>query len=121
MKIRIIELLEMIANGQKPPKKILIRFKDIEERIVGEETFEYAEKFKDYFDEHNDRLFEDYDWIEILNEEVEILETTITYNANEKIKKIDLKELNENMSLGVKNDIYLAIKINEIIEAYNER
>ena len=128
--MKIIDILNMIARGETPPKKILIRFKDINERIINEETFEYSEKFKDYFDEHDDRLFEDYDWIEILNEPVEILETTITYTPNElkwggKIKKIarcdehDMTDYGEIYKPRFNEEI-LRRKINEIIDKVNE-
>ena len=107
--MKIIDLLNKIANGDEPPKKIYYK----------NEIFEYDEKEKDYVHiDFTEYLFDVYLITEILNDEVEILETTITYKPD-KIEKLDLEEINKNISLGVKNDIYLAIKINEIIDKVN--
>ena len=72
MKTTIIDLLNKIANGEEPPKKIYYL----------EETFTYDEKSKDYYDSENYGLFDSYVIPDILNDEVIILETTITYKQD---------------------------------------
>lgn len=107
--MKIIDILNKIANGINIP--IEINYKDI--------TYRYDCDTKDYYSGLNDEyLLDSYSIPTILNDEVEILETT-TYKQDN-IKKIDLEEINKNISFGVKNDIYLAIKINEIIDRLNK-
>ena len=67
MKISIYDLLGMIKDG-KAPYKILFK---------GDE-YTYEKYTKDYYNEIHDYLFDSYDILTILNDEVEILETTIT-------------------------------------------
>ena len=70
MKTDIYTLLGMIKDG-KAPYKIMYKSK----------LWEYDNQSKDYFTNHYDGtewLFDEYVITEILNEEVEILETTIT-------------------------------------------
>lgn len=104
MKTTIYELIGMIKDN-KAPKRIL--WKDEVFVNVG----------KDYADNDNDYLFIDYEWQDMLNDEVEILETTITYKPD-KIEKIE-------ESVGVNTyDLGLDIcniknKINEIIDKVN--
>ena len=101
MKTTIYELLGMIKDG-KPPKKIK----------YADEVLEYDGYTIDYVDSDGDGLFNEYAWITELNDEVEILETTITYKPD-KIEKIDLQK-------GIKTELYeLASKINEIIDRIN--
>ena len=69
-KTTIYELLGLIKDGKAPKR---VQWKD--------ETFTYICESKDYKDEVNDNLFVDYEWQDMLNDEVEILE--------EKIEKID--------------------------------
>ena len=123
MKIRIIELLEMIANGQKPPKKIMYDNK----------LWEYDVQDKDYWTNHYDGtewLFDECVITAILNDEVEILETTITYKQdNIQHKKIEpLKYEVVTMfaeDKPIKEEIYIDNKdllktISEIIDKVNE-
>lgn len=132
MKISIYDLLGMIKDG-KAPKKIL--WKD--------NVFGLSEDNKNYIDGDSYWLFIDYDWIEILNEPVEILETTITYkqDANylkpqeatpyepyippKKIEKLDYKL--RNLENPTYNENWLmccieanANKINVIIDYINK-
>ena len=68
-KVKIIDLLNKIANGEEAPKKI--KYKDIE--------YEYNEK--SYIDGFDDDLFVNVYCNEIdLNEEVEIIEEDIKEN-----------------------------------------
>ena len=75
-KIRIIDLLNKIANGETPPKRFL--WKD--------EVFTYSEEKIDYVDGEGDWLFLDYTWQEMLNDEVEIIED------NKKIAELPIIE-----------------------------
>lgn len=79
--MKIIDLLNKISNGEEPPKKII------------HNNFIYTYTDNGYYDEiADDYLFDAYYVNDILNDEVEILETTI------KIEKIDENKMQE---LGV--------------------
>lgn len=80
MKIDIYTLLGMIKDN-KPPKKIVY------ENCI----YEYVDREEDYWDKNNIGLFDEYVISNILNDEVEILETTITYKQNENIKEKIIK------------------------------
>lgn len=69
MKTDIYTLLGMIKDG-KPPKKIIFK----------EDIYEYrcSDCIDYYCDKDSGWLFDDYDITDILNDEVTILETTIT-------------------------------------------
>lgn len=122
MKTTIYELLGMIKEG-KAPKKILFN----------DEEWEWY-KF-DYKNKNSWDLFDEYVITDILNNEVIILETTITYNANqlcgggsEKIEKlhtinniIGATDLAALRSMQWENNQKFFRKINEIIEALDER
>ena len=80
MKTKIIDILNKIANGETPPKKI----------VYDGFVYIYDESQKDY--KHiglNDWLLDDYVITDILNDEVIILETTITYKPD-KIEKLEI-------------------------------
>lgn len=125
MKIKVIDLLNKIANGEEPPKKIYYL----------EETFTYDEQSKDYYDSETYGLFDSYEIPPMLNDEVEILEITITMNNQdkkiEKLKDILIHIKESETILGgeyyiIHSDFIIALeeeidKINELIEAYNER
>lgn len=102
MKITIYELLGMIKDDI-PVKRILFK----------NQVYEYDEDGKDYYNEEYGWVFDEYDLISILNEPIEILETTITYKPDKKIEMLDIERYN-----GV---LELVDKINEIIEVLNER
>ena len=73
MKIKVIDILNKIANGEEVPKKIYYL----------EETFTYDEQSKDYYDNETYGLFDRYEIPSMLNDEVEILETNLnTKNMN---------------------------------------
>ena len=116
MKTIIYELLGMIKDDI-PVKRVLFR-----NRI-----YEYDEDGKDYFNEEYGWLLDGYSTLSILNEPVEILETTITYKPD-KIEKIDITD----KSICVKGTRFfrdkdieifqkLSMVINEVIEVINER
>ena len=107
MKTTIIELLNKIANGEELPKKIK----------YADEVLEYDGYKIDYVDSDGDGLFNEYAWITELNDEVEILETTITYKQdsieNSKQDKIEkLKIITKKTECGY-NHYYL---VNDKIE-----
>lgn len=66
MKTTIYELLGMIKDNKAPKK---IKYAD--------EVLEYDGYKIDYVDSDGDGLFNEYAWITELNDEVEILETTL--------------------------------------------
>lgn len=98
--MKIIDLLNKIANGERIPKKIKYK----------EEILEYDGCDNYYIDEDLDRLFYEYDWINSLNDEIEIIE------EDKKIKKIPM--VNEFESNIVSHN-QVRIKINEIIDYIN--
>ncbi len=105
MKTTIIDILKDISEGKTPPKKILFKGS----------IFEYANLQQDYYSQDaKEWLFDEYVLLDILNDEVEILETTITYKQeSNKIEKLDI-------SNGI-SVVHCAYKINEIIEVLNAR
>ncbi len=127
MKTTIYELLGMIKDNKAP--KTLVFKKDFYEYVSGTRDY-YCETTEEY-------LFDSYDILTILNDEVEILETTITYNQDsiennkqDKIEKLEIvQEKNCNNNWKWKLNGYnistpqkiMGDKINEIIEAINER
>lgn len=116
MKTTIYDLLGMIKNDIFV-KRILFR----------NQVYEYDEDGKDYYNEEYGWIFDGYSTLSILNEPIEILETTITYkqeNRQDKIKKINIIEdlaepTNENNIRF--NFVEITDKINEIIEVLNAR
>lgn len=115
MKTTIIDILNKIANGEEPPKKIAFK----------EYVYNYNEDVKDYYNEIEDYLFDTYVISDILNDEVIILETEITYKQDDKIKKLEEKTSEIRFAiqhLGIETVLSTySSKINEIIEAINER
>lgn len=106
MKTTIYELLGMIKDN-KAPRSIYYE----------ENMYMYDEKIQEYWCNEIDTgtkwLFDEYDLVSILNDEVEILETTITYKQFKRIEKL---EKVEDFKFA-----RLIDKINEIIEVLNER
>ena len=112
--MKIIDLLNKIANGEEVPKKI--KYKD-SDNVVYE--FEYDDN-NDYWSKIlGGHLFVSYEIAQILNDEVEILKD------NKKIEKINynfgLKFINCNINKeardGIDDEInFLHTKINELID-----
>lgn len=106
--IKIIDLLNKIANGEEVPEKIKAFNKTF--------TYLYQSGDMTYFDDDNgDYLFSDnYDWENNLNMEVEIIEEDkkieISKITKEEFERLDKRTL---LELIVKNQ-------NEIIEKLNE-
>lgn len=102
MKIKVIDLLNMISKGEEMPKKLRYNFK----------TYFYDSEAQDYCDWDNtyglfsDYLENNYGLNNCLNDEVEILEEE--NKIPEKLK----------LDLFIKNDVsyYVCNKINEIID-----
>lgn len=105
--MKIIDILVKIANGEEPPKKIM----------YDDYIYYFDNKCENYVrdDDIGTSINWDYVAINCLNEEVEILETTITYKPD-KIKKFNAFEI----EVGIPQEDILN-KINEIIEVLNER
>ena len=115
MKTTIYELLGMIKDNKAPN---VIKY---QENILA-----YDRQSQDYYCEEYGNLFEylinERRTGEFLNEPVEILETTITYKQDNKIRKLD-----ENSNIFNKgfidkfteNELILINKINEIIDRVN--
>ena len=98
--MKIIDILNKIARGEEPPKKIIFK----------SEEYEYVKK--DYYNFDEGWLFDEYVITEILNDEVEILQITI--HNEKKIEKLDVK------GTFTKNQKKIANKINEIIDHIQE-
>lgn len=141
--MKIIDILNKIANNEQPPKKIV--FKD--------EVYEYDETDGDYRNNNYEALFDYHEITDILNDEVQILETTITYNQDnfyqyqpytgeveikcnspknilesDKIEKIPIKDMKiqatstNNYCYSISQPMKIIInKINEIIDHINCR
>lgn len=107
--MKIIDLLNKIANGEEVPKKI--RITDIEDRITIHYNFFYDEDGQEYKDDElfplGARLILD----RVLNKKVEILDKI---EDNKKIEKIKDKYCSQI------SKVELAQKINEIIDKLNE-
>ena len=110
--MKVIDLLNKIANGEEVPKKIKYR------KCI----FEYEEKFKDYFTK-NGIITTTYDSNGIfrnifalyntsLNDEIEIIE------EDKKIEKLEYIENGE--FVEVPSNVILMNKINEIIDYLEE-
>ena len=120
MKTTIYDLLGMIKDNNIPQRII---FKD--------QIYEYVESAEDYYNEEHGYIFDVYVLKSILNDEVEILETTITYKPD-KIEKLEIitkkTECGHNHQYLVngkieyrlrKIDKIILDKINEIIDRLN--
>lgn len=105
-KIKMIELLNMIANGEKVPKIIKYNY----------DTFQYSSKWEQYIKEGYDeipllRIISDYNYSG-LNDEVEILE--------DNTKEIDEIPEERIENCTDRNYAYLATKYNELVKAVKE-
>ena len=113
MKTTIYELLGMIKDN-KAPKTILFRGLQ----------YEFDDVMNDYVSNNNNWLFDEYVITDILKDEVTILETTITYNQDNKQNKIEKLEFirsieNGEEILSVPSKNMVINKINEIIDKLN--
>jgi hypothetical protein len=104
--MKVIDLLNKIANGEEVPKKIRISFYD--EGTPEIYNFTYNKNIKQYEDEDDFTLSSALNITLILNEEVEVIE------EDKKIKKLP-PSFYENACL-TKQDVDVANKINEIID-----
>lgn len=109
--MKIIDLLISIANDGNIPKKIM--FKD--------EVYTYDADIKDYVTDYDDYLFDSYCINEILNDEVQVLEITVTINNNEhtKIEKIDRRSYVLNSVNKILTE-EMIVKINALIDRVND-
>lgn len=105
MKTTIIEVLNKIANDEEV---IVIYYRD--------RYFKYDNSVQDFYcEQYDEYLFDEYVLVSILNDEVEILETTITYKQDDKIERINYDiDTTYEWSFGEVYD-----KINEIIDRLN--
>ena len=106
--MKIIDLLNKIANGEKIPKKI--RITDIDDRITKHYNFFYDEDDQEYKDDElfplGARLILD----RVLNEKVEIIE------EDKKIEKLILDDLIDTDEAIYDNFHNIELKINELID-----
>ncbi len=106
MKIKIIDLLNKIANDEEVPKKIMF----------DAWLYIYDEEEKTYYDEEDRTLWQSYNF-KILTDEVEIIEEP------KKIDKITVREKTLGFPSGewtARNmDKAFAIKIDELIDEIN--
>lgn len=113
MKIKIIDLLNKISNGEKIPKKIK----------YGKDTYIHIDNYCYYCEDTNlilsDRIFAEYSK---LNDEIEIIE------EDKKIEKLDIKQeknIKNNWKWKLNNycistpQKIMADKINELIDEIN--
>ena len=103
MKIRIIELLNKIANGEEVPKKIKREYGLVYTLNFGHET-------PTYYDDNDRTLWDGYNF-NILNEEVEILE-----DNTEEIE--ELKPVEDGLAYRYEWS-EVPKKINELVKAVN--
>lgn len=123
--MKVIDLLNKIANGEEVPKKI--RITDIDDRITRHYNFFYDEDDQEYKDDElfplGARLILD----RVLNEKVEILDKIeeekkipkkLPYYSMEKIQKAKNKDewLEERIKLLEKRVSDLHIKMNDLLD-----
>ena len=107
MKIKIIDLLNKIANNEEVPEKIMF----------DEWLYIYNEREKTYYDEEDRTLWQSYNF-KILTDEVEIIEET---KKIEKIARCDSIKMTHYGELykPTENEEILRIKINDLIDKIN--
>lgn len=109
--MKIIDLLNAIANGKDVPKKIKYRDK----------IWKYNSKFQDYMNENDVYLFVNIFEIEIeraLNHEVEIIEEDkkIEYEQIEELTCNEYDFEKKTINLLIKNQMKLIDEINKLKE-----
>ena len=109
MKIKIIDLLNKIANGEEVPKKIKYE----------KDTYIHIDNYCYYCEDTNlilsDRIFAEYSK---LNDEVEILEETKKIEKIARCDSIKMTHFGE-LYKPTENEEILRIKINELIDEIN--
>ena len=116
MKIKIIDLLNKIANNEEVPKKIMY------------DTCLYTcDKItRTYYDEENNTLWESYNF-RILTDEVEIIEESKKIEKLEPVRGSDLSDLTDK-DMVLKNNALVELcktlnninnKVNELIDEIN--
>lgn len=129
--MKIIDLLNDIANGEEVPKKIKYENKILYFDNEDNEDNNYRATFNYYDEEGNSELFTG--WVgEYLNDEVKIIEDVEVIEDNKKIEKIDIISdeatpnsyyiLNEHGTkcYMTKHSKVIADKLNETIDKLNE-
>lgn len=110
--MKVIDLLNKIADGEKVPKKI--KYED--------EYFVFNEEWHTYVccDHDLTPLFSQFNMLKFkfLNEEVEILEDTI--KEIDEIKELDLSDLANVYQTNNPIDIRIVNKINELVRTANK-
>lgn len=125
--MKVIDLLNKIANGEEVPKKVFYKTGG---EYTGGYYWNYDESFRDYKDKAGDYVFNagNYHIIDMLNMEVEIIE------EDKKIEKVntyvlcdyDFKNKDDDNNLIATNILDKALeeyshKINEIIDYLEEK
>ena len=107
MKIKIIDLLNKIANNEEVPEKIMF----------DEWLYIYNEREKTYYDEEDRTLWQSYNF-KILTDEAEIIEEPKKIEKIDEILRIDdlIPPYGENEYKAWKNIIIQQNKINELID-----
>ena len=102
MKIKIIDLLNKIANDEEVPEKIMF----------DEWLYIYNEREKTYYDEEDRTLWQSYNF-KILNDEVEILDEA----KEDKIQKIYHCETSLTQN---EVEIFITENLNQMVDKINE-
>ena len=105
--MKVIDLLNKIANGEEKPKKV-----SINAGIHGIDTWVYDEHYEDYKNGADVMLLDSGMTTNHLNDEVEIIE------EDKKIKRLKLN--NSDLWTGKTDTNLIVEKINEIIDKLNE-
>ena len=111
MKIKIIDLLNKIANNEEVPKKIKWL----------EQIYEYSDNDKFYYQNGYSMYRDFYTEGNCLNEDVEIIEEPKKIEKTDEILRIDdlIPPYGENEYKAWKNIIIQQNKINELIDEIN--
>lgn len=110
--IKIIDLLNKIANGEEVPKMVTAnKFEDFEDMI-----FIYDKDIQDYKSKDCDYLFEMIfnRGFPILNKEVEILDEEDEFEDIENIEEISINKVNDNSIYD--NECLYVKTINQLIK-----
>ena len=116
MKIKVIELLNKIANNEEVPRKIMFD--------TG--LYIYDEEEKTYYDEEDRTLWQSYNF-RILNDKVEIIEEPKKIEKLEPVRGSDLSDLTDK-DMILRNNALVELcktlnninnKVNELIDEIN--